>query len=99
MALALCSGDMVGAYHVYSCSRQTKIACSLTVQMSFEVKVLEPGSGRGNLSTRLVFTGERWDALELCVHGQQLKWHCAECDVYRRLQEGRERVRQQKKPE
>lgn len=51
------------------------------MKLSLDAKELEP-SGRGNLSRRLVFTGERWNKLDLCVHGQQLRWHCAECDQY-----------------
>jgi hypothetical protein len=52
------------------------------LKLSLEANELPPGSGRGNLSSRLVFTGERWQSLDLCIHGQQLKWHCAECDEY-----------------
>jgi len=29
-----------------------------------------------------VFTGERWKSRDLCVHGQELKWQCAECIEY-----------------
>jgi len=29
-----------------------------------------------------VFTGERWGQLDLCIHGQELKWHCAECEAH-----------------
>jgi len=31
-------------------------------------------SGRGNLSSRLVFTGERWKALDVYIHRQRLRW-------------------------
>ena len=27
-----------------------------------------------------MFTGERRQSRDLCVHGQELKWHCAECE-------------------
>jgi hypothetical protein len=30
----------------------------------------------------LVFTGERWQSLDLRIHGQELRWHCAECEAY-----------------
>jgi len=52
------------------------------VKISIEASELKPGSGRGNLSSRLVFTGPRWQSLDLCIHGQELKWHCAECEKY-----------------
>ena len=52
------------------------------MKLSLEASELPPGSGRGNLSSRLVFTGERWQSRDLCVHGQELKWHCAECEQY-----------------
>jgi len=35
------------------------------VKLSLEASELTPGSGRGNLSSRLVFTGDRWDQLDL----------------------------------
>jgi hypothetical protein len=54
------------------------------VKLSLDAKALPPGSGRGNLSSRLVFAGERWQARDLCTHGQELKWHCAECDFNER---------------
>ena len=50
------------------------------MKVSLEAKELKSGSGRGNLSSRLVFTGERWQSLDLCIRGQELRWHCAECD-------------------
>ena len=52
------------------------------MKLSLEASELPTGSGRGNLSSRLVFTGERWQSRDLCVHGQELKWHCAECEKY-----------------
>ena len=61
------------------------------MKLSIAVTELPPGSGRGNLSSRLVFTGERWQSRDLCVHGQELKWHCAECDQYFK---GREKPKQ-----
>lgn len=51
------------------------------VKLTVEATALEP-SGRGNLSRRLVFAGAPWKTLNLCIHGQQLKWHCAECEKY-----------------
>jgi hypothetical protein len=54
--------------------------CSNPVKLSLDAKELPPGSGRGNLSSRLVFAGEKWQARDLCIHGQELKWHCAECE-------------------
>ena len=52
------------------------------MKLTVEAKELKPGSGRGNLLSRLVFAGPRWEQLDLCIHGQQLRWHCAECDQY-----------------
>ena len=52
------------------------------MKVSVEVKALLPGSGRGNLGSRLVFAGARWEQLDLCIHGQELRWHCAECDQH-----------------
>jgi hypothetical protein len=52
------------------------------MKLSLDVIELQTGSGRGNLSSRLVFTGQRWQTRDLCIHGQELKWHCAECDEY-----------------
>ena len=63
------------------------------MKLSLEAKELKPGSGRGNLSNRLVFTGEHWESLDLCIHGQQLRWHCAECDEYFK---GREKPKRKK---
>ena len=59
------------------------------MKLSLEASELQPGSGRGNLSGRLVFTGERWQSLDLCIHGRQLRWHCAECDGYFKEREKR----------
>jgi len=56
--------------------------CNSFVKVSLDAKALPPGSGRGNLSSRVVFAGERWQSRDLCIHGQELKWHCAECDEY-----------------
>jgi len=53
-----------------------------SVKVSFKAKELKPGSGRRNLNGRLVFAGPRWQSIDLCIHGQQLRWHCAECDEY-----------------
>jgi hypothetical protein len=52
------------------------------VKLTVEAKELKPGSGHGNLSSRLVFTGERWKTLDVCIHGQRLRWQCAECIEY-----------------
>ena len=52
------------------------------MKVSVEAKALQPGSGRSNLNSRLVFAGKRWQSMDLCIHGQQLRWHCAECDQY-----------------
>src|SRR6185503_4502911 len=49
---------------------------------SVEVREIDAGSGRGNLSRRLVLAGPLWNKLDLCAHGQQLRWHCDECDEY-----------------
>jgi len=49
------------------------------MKVSLDASELPPGSGRGNLSSRLVFTGERWQRLDLCPHGQHLRWQFAEC--------------------
>ena len=64
------------------------------VKLSLDASELPPGSGRGNLSSRLVFTGERWKSRDLCVHGQELKWQCAECIEYFK---GREKTKQKKR--
>ena len=64
------------------------------VKVNVDAKALPPGSGRGNLSSRLVFAGERWQSRDLCIHGQELKWHCAECDEYFK---GREKPKRKKK--
>jgi len=53
-----------------------------SLKLSLDAKALTPGSGRGNLTSRLVFTGERWKTLDACVHGQRLRWHCLECIEY-----------------
>jgi hypothetical protein len=45
-------------------------------------KELPPGSERANLSSRLVFVDERWQSRDVCIHGEELKWHCAECEDY-----------------
>jgi len=63
------------------------------VKLSLEASELPPGSGRGNLSSRLVFTGERWKTLDVCVHGQRLRWQCAECIEYFK---GREKAKPKK---
>jgi hypothetical protein len=52
------------------------------MKLSLEAIELPPGSGRGNLSSRLVFTGERWKALNVCVHGHRLRCRCMECIDY-----------------
>lgn len=52
------------------------------MKVSIEAKELKPGSGRRNLNSRLVLAGPRWNSIDLCIHGQQLRWHCAECDEY-----------------
>jgi len=49
--------------------------------------------GRGHLSSRVVFAGERWQSLDLCIHGQQLRWQCAECIEYFKE---REKLKQKK---
>jgi len=53
-----------------------------SLKLSLDAKALPPGSGRGNLSSRLVFAGERWQSRDLCIHGQELKWHCTECEAH-----------------
>ena len=63
------------------------------MKLSLDAKALPPSSGRGNLSSRLVFTGERWQSLDLCIHGQQLRWQCEECIEYFK---GREKAKQKK---
>jgi len=40
-----------------------------------------------------VFTGKRWQSLDLCIHGQQLRWHCADCIEYFK---GREKTKEQR---
>jgi len=54
----------------------------MAVKVSLEAKALPPGSGRGNLTSRLVFTSERWKTLDVCIHGQRLRWQCVECAEY-----------------
>jgi hypothetical protein len=39
----------------------------------------------------LMFAGKRWQSLDLCIHGQQLRWHCSECDVYFKEREKRKK--------
>jgi hypothetical protein len=51
------------------------------MKQSVEVQELALGE-RGNLSRRLVLVGPRWRKLDLCMHGQQLKWGCQECSRY-----------------
>ena len=41
-------------------------ATHCAVKLSLEASELPPGSGRGNLSSRLVFAGERWQGRDLC---------------------------------
>ena len=43
--------------------------------------VLLQGSIDG-LTSGWVFTGERWKTLDVCVHGQRLRWQRAECIEY-----------------
>ena len=57
------------------------------MKVALKAKEVKPGSGPGNLTSRLVFAGERWRTLDLCVHGQQLRWRCAECEQYFKEQE------------
>jgi len=63
------------------------------MKFSLEATELPSSSGRGNLSSRLVFTGERWQSIDLCVHGQRLRWQCAECIKYFK---GREKAKKKR---
>jgi len=64
------------------CLCRNRPSLATNVKLSLDAKALAPGSGRGNISSRLVFAGERWQSRDLCIHGQELRWHCAECDEY-----------------
>jgi hypothetical protein len=81
--------DSLRNSHIKTSSRVERLvihyknACGLEQHAdSIEAKELPPDSARTNLNSRLVFAGQRWQSIDLCIHGQQLRWHCAECDEY-----------------
>ena len=52
------------------------------MKLTVEARELEPGSGRGNKGARLVFPSDKWRQIDVCIHGQELRWHCEECAEY-----------------
>lgn len=61
------------------------LSTEITLIKICEGRPSKPVSYRGSLhfpGSRLVFTGERWQSLDLCIHAQQLRWRSAERDEY-----------------